>query len=151
MPTIYFEVFRNFSGNYVGAVLNGGKEMIKGIGVDNVDVRRIARTLQQYGERFEQKIFTPEEIVYCRWSPERTAERYAARFAAKEAFAKAIGTGVRLGFRWREVSVGKEKTGRPILYLSGGMAERYGHLRSHISLSHTDDMAIAMIVLEEEL
>ena len=123
--------------------------MIIGIGVDNVDVRRIAATLEQYGEQFEQKIFTPEEIVYCRWTPERSAERYAARFAAKEAFAKAIGTGIRMGFRWKEVSVGKEKTGRPVLHLSGRMAERYGHLRHHISLSHTDEMAIAKVILEE--
>ena len=122
--------------------------MIFGVGIDNVDVKRIAKTLEQYGERFEQKIFTPEEIAYCRWTPERSAERYAARFAAKEAFAKAIGTGVRMGFRWKEVSVGKESTGRPILHLSGGMAERYGHLSCHISLSHTDEMAMAYIVLE---
>ncbi len=119
--------------------------MIAGIGVDNVDVRRIARTLEQYGEQFEKKIFTPQEI----WRPERTAERYAARFAAKEAFAKAIGTGIRMGFRWREVSVGKERSGRPFLLLSGRTAERYGMLKAHLSLSHTDDMAVAMVVLEE--
>lgn len=123
--------------------------MIAGIGVDNVDVRRIARTLEEYGEQFEQKIFTPEEIAYCRWRPERTAERYAARFAAKEAFAKAIGTGIRMGFRWREVSVKKERSGRPILTLSGRTAERHGHLKAHLSLSHTDEMAVAMVVLEE--
>lgn len=122
--------------------------MIYGIGVDNVDVRRIKGTLEEYGEQFERKIFTPEEIRYCRWTPERTAERYAARFATREAFAKAIGTGIRMGFRWREVSVVKERTGRPILRLTGGMEERYGHLRAHLSLSHTDDMAIAMVVLE---
>ncbi len=123
--------------------------MIRGIGVDNVDVGRIARTLEQYGERFERKIFTQEEIIYCRWTPERTAERYAARFAAKEAFAKAIGTGIRMGFRWKDVSVGKERSGRPVLLLSGGMAERYGDLRLHLSLSHTDETAVAMVVLEE--
>ncbi|MCE2504119.1 MAG: holo-ACP synthase [Chlorobi bacterium] len=123
--------------------------MIVGVGVDNVDVKRIAKTLERYGERFEQKVFTPEEIIYCRWIPGRSAERYAARFAAKEAFAKAIGTGIRLGFRWREVYVGKEPSGRPVLHLSGGMAERYGHLICHISLSHTDNMAMAYVVLEE--
>lgn len=123
--------------------------MIAGIGVDNVDVRRVARTLETYGERFERKIFTDSEIAYCRWSPQRTAERYAARFAAKEAFAKAIGTGIRMGFRWREISVAKERSGRPILTLSGRMLERFGHLRISLSLSHTDDMAIAMVVIEE--
>lgn len=122
--------------------------MIVGIGVDNVDVRRIARSLELYGERFEQKIYTPQEIYYCRYTPSRTAERYAARFAAREAFAKAIGTGIRMGFRWKEVSVAKERTGRPLLQLSGGMAERYGDCTLHLSLSHTDDMAVAMVVLE---
>ncbi len=122
--------------------------MIEGIGVDNVDVRRIANTLEQYGERFERKIYTPEEITYCRYTPSRSAERYAARFAAKEAFAKAIGTGVRMGFRWREVSVSKERSGRPRLRLSGAMLQRYGHLTLHLSLSHTNEMAIAMVTLE---
>lgn len=124
--------------------------MIAGIGVDNVDIRRIAASLEQYGEQFENKIFTPEEIAYCRWTPSRTAERYAGRFAAREAFAKAIGTGIRMGFRWKEVSVAKERSGRPRLVLTGGMAERYGHLDIHLSLSHTDDMAIAMVVLSDE-
>lgn len=124
--------------------------MIDGIGVDNVKVSRIALTLETYGERFERKIFTEEEIRYCRYTPRRSAERYAARFAAKEAFAKAIGTGVRMGFRWREVSVAKERSGRPRLHLEGEMLRRYGDLRLHISLSHTDEMAIAMVVLESE-
>ncbi len=124
--------------------------MIVGIGVDNVDIQRIAATLEQYGEQFEKKIFTPEEIAYCRWTPSRTAERYAARFAAREAFAKAIGTGIRMGFRWQEVSVSKERSGRPLLRLSGRTAERYGHLHVHVSLSHTNEMAVAMVVLEEK-
>lgn len=123
--------------------------MIVGIGVDMTDVARIAATLENYGERFERKVFSAQEIAYCRWTPNRTAERYAARFAAKEAFAKAIGTGIRLGFRWQEVGVGKERTGKPILLLAGGMKERYGHLRLHLSLTHTDATATAFVVLEE--
>lgn len=123
--------------------------MIAGIGVDNVEVARIARSLELYGERFERKIFSDREIAYCRLTPSRTAERYAARFAAREAFAKAIGTGIRMGFRWREVTVTKEPTGRPILRLHGRTAERYGHLRLHLSLSHTTTTAVALVLLED--
>ncbi len=122
--------------------------MIIGVGIDNVDVDRIARALAQYGERFERKIFSDREIAYCRLTPSRTAERYAARFAAREAFAKAIGTGIRMGFRWKEVTVAKEPTGRPILHLLGTMHERYGHLNAHLSLSHTDSIATALVILE---
>ena len=122
--------------------------MIAGIGIDNVEVGRIERALAQYGERFERKIFSDQEIAYCRLTPSRAAERYAARFAAREAFAKAIGTGVRMGFRWKEVTVAKERSGRPVLHLLGTMRERYGHLNSHLSLSHTDSTAVALVILE---
>jgi holo-[acyl-carrier protein] synthase len=122
--------------------------MIAGIGVDNVQVVRIERALAQYGERFERKIFSDQEISYCRMTPTRAAERYAARFAAREAFAKAIGTGIRMGFRWKEVTVEKEGSGRPVIRLHGTMRERYGHLNSHLSLSHTGSMAVAIVILE---
>ncbi len=123
--------------------------MIAGVGIDNVDVARIQRMLEEYGEQFEQRVFTTDEIRYCRWNKKRMAERYAARFAAKEAFSKAIGTGVRMGFSWREVFVVKERSGKPSLQLSGKMAERYGHFRMNLSLSHTDDTAMAIVILEE--
>lgn len=131
-----------------GPLASGLPGTIAGIGVDIVEIDRIAGTLERYGERFERKVFTEREIRYCRYTPRRTAERYAARFAAREAFAKAIGTGIRNGFRWREVAVGKEPTGRPYLLLTGRTAERYGSLRFHLSLSHTDNTAIAIVIAE---
>ena len=123
--------------------------LIAGIGVDIVKIERIARSLELYGERFEKKIFTNEEIAYCRLTPTRSAERYAARFAAREAFAKAIGTGIRNGFRWKEVSVKKEASGRPTIHLSGRTAERYSNRFFHLSISHTTTDAIAMVVAEK--
>lgn len=122
--------------------------IITGIGVDIVEIDRIAGTLARYGERFERKIFTEREIAYCRLTPSRTAERYAARFAAREAFAKAIGTGIRNGFRWREVAVAKERSGRPLLQLGGATAARFPDLVFHLSLSHSQKDAIAMVVAE---
>ena len=122
--------------------------MIVGTGIDMADVARIAETLERYGERFERRVFSEQEIAYCRRTPSRTAERYAARFAAKEAFAKAIGTGIRMGFRWRDVIVAKERSGRPRLQLEGEMRMRYGHLHSHLTLTHTDTTATAMVILE---
>jgi holo-[acyl-carrier protein] synthase len=122
--------------------------MIAGIGTDIADISRIAEVLEEYGEQFERRVFSEEEIAYCRWSPRRRAERYAARFAAKEAFSKAIGTGIRGGFRWREIVVRKHPSGAPMLELRGSMAERYRGLRLHLSLTHTDTMAMAVVVLE---
>jgi holo-[acyl-carrier protein] synthase len=124
--------------------------MIAGIGTDLMEVDRIAESLRVYGEQFERRVFSPEEIAYCRMTPRRSAERYAARFAAKEAFSKAVGIGARSGFRWREVVVAKRMSGAPVLELRGSMAERFGHLKFHLSLTHTDTLAMAVVVVENE-
>lgn len=123
--------------------------MIVGIGTDLAEIDRIAAALERYGEQFERRVFSPEEIAYCRMTPRRSAERYAARFAAKEAFSKAVGIGIRSGFRWREIVVAKHFSGAPTLTLHGGMAERFGHLRLHLSLTHTDSLAMAVVIAEE--
>jgi holo-[acyl-carrier protein] synthase len=122
--------------------------MIVGTGVDLAEIARVERLLEEYGEQFERKVFTPEEIAYCRRFQYRKGEHYAARFSAKEAFSKAIGTGIRMGFRWQEVGVTRRPGGRPEIRLSGAMAERYGDLTIHLSLSHSETLAIAMVVLE---
>ncbi|MBC8146115.1 MAG: holo-ACP synthase, partial [bacterium] len=80
----------------------------------------------------------------------RVAEHFAARFAAKEAFSKAVGTGVRMGFRWREVGVTRRPGGPPQIALSGAMQNRYGHLRMHLTISHSGPLAIAVVVLEDD-
>ncbi len=74
---------------------------------------------------------------------------YAARFAAKESFSKAIGTGITKGFKFKEFGIENEPSGKPNCVLSGGALEKYGHLKFHVSLSHTDNNAVAFIVLEE--
>jgi holo-[acyl-carrier protein] synthase len=122
--------------------------MIVGTGVDITEISRVQRLLDTYGEQFEQKVFTEEEIWYCRRFKHNQAEHYAVRFAAKEAFSKAIGTGIRMGFRWQEVGVSRRMGGPPRIVLAGRMAERYGDLTIHLSLSHSGDVAIAMVIAE---
>jgi len=125
---------------------------IVGIGIDLVEVARIAASIERFGDRFLKRVFTENEIRYCR-SKHNFAERFAARFAAKEAALKAIGTGWRGGVAWVEVEVRREPGGRPTLYYSGRAAEyaaRLGVKTTSLSLSHTAEHAIAQVILEGE-
>ena len=124
--------------------------MIVGTGVDIAEVPRIREAVARFGERFLKRVFTPEEIRYCT-SKANTEERLAARFAAKEAAMKAIGTGLRHGVTWQDVEVVRQLGGRPGLRLTGKAAEfaaALGCQRIHLSLSHTEDQAIAHVILE---
>lgn len=123
--------------------------MITGIGADITEVERIRRALETYGEQFERKIFTEEEIAYCRRTPRRMAERYAARFAAKEAFAKALGTGISRGIGWKDIGVRRLPGGRPFIVLRGRAAEMCAGMASHLSITHTDSTAMATVILEK--
>ena len=122
--------------------------MIVGTGIDVAEVDRVERLLAEYGAHFEEKVFTAEEIRYCRSFAATAGEHYAVRFAAKEAFSKAIGTGIRMGFRWTEVGVVRGIGGAPGIRLSGGLQERFGALRLHLSLTHSGNVAVAMVILE---
>jgi holo-[acyl-carrier protein] synthase len=124
--------------------------MITGTGVDIVEVPRIQQTLQRFGERFLNRVFTPGEVRYCT-SKTNVAERLAARFAAKEAGMKAIGTGLRDGITWHDFEVVRQPGGRPALQLTGRAAEiaaSLGCKRIHLSLTHTAEHAIAQVILE---
>lgn len=123
--------------------------MIKGIGIDIVEVERIREAIEKYRDRFRDKIFTEEEIMYSMEFKGKEYVHLAARFAVKEAFSKAIGTGITQGFRFREISVRNLPSGEPILILSGNMREKYGKYQFHISISHTDSNAVAVVVMEE--
>ena len=126
--------------------------MIVGTGVDISEVSRIAATVKRFGDRFLQRVFTPAEVRYC-MGKTNAAERLAARFAAKEAGMKAIGTGLRHGVTWQDVEVLRLPGQRPILKFNGKGAEfadRLGCKRTHLSLSHTKEQAIAYVILEGE-
>lgn len=124
--------------------------MVVGLGTDIIEIARIAQSIDRYGERFVQRIFTADEIAYCR-RKKSAAESFAARFAAKEAAAKALGTGISRGVSWLEIEVTREPGGRPLLALSGRAAERareLGVVRASLSLTHTREMAMAVVVME---
>ena len=123
---------------------------IIGTGVDLAEVDRIARSLETYGARFRERIFTAAEVAYCERFRNR-AERYAARFAAKEAGMKALGTGWRRGIRWVDLEVVRLPGGRPTLVFSGEaaqIAERMGVRHVALSLTHTASLAMAQVILE---
>ena len=124
--------------------------MVIGVGTDVIEIARIAHSIDRFGDRFLARVFTPREIAYCQ-RKKNAAESFAARFAAKEAGAKALGTGISRGVGWLELEVAREPGGRPTLQLSGRAAERARSLGvAHISLSltHSRDVALAVVVME---
>jgi len=125
--------------------------MIIGIGVDIVDIRRVRGILERQGERFVRRVFTDAERDYCRAHRDPSAY-FAARFAAKEALFKALGTGWAQGVTWRDAEVEREESGAPRLKLNGRaqkLARELGARAVHISLSHSEEAAIAVVILEK--
>lgn len=121
--------------------------MILGIGSDLIDIRRIEKTLERFGDRFTNRVFTQIEQAKSDRRQERPAS-YAKRFAAKEACCKALGTGIRMGVAWREMGVVNLPSGKPTVALTGGAAERLKAMTPHgfrarIDLTITDDYPLA--------
>lgn len=126
--------------------------MIVGTGIDITEIGRIRNSLERFGERFLQHIYTPGEIAYCQARKLRAAESYAARFAAKEAAAKALGTGIGRGVMWKEIEVLRQPGHAPTLRLSGRAAEwavQLGVKHISLSLTHTSQIAMAMVSMED--
>lgn len=125
--------------------------MIYGIGVDIVEVDRIRRGLDRFGQRLARRILSDSEYVefYSRQNP---ILFLATRFAAKEAFAKALGTGLKGGLRLRDISVRHDPSGRPILEYTAQASEllrKFDIGRSHLSLAHERKYALAFVALEK--
>jgi holo-[acyl-carrier protein] synthase len=127
--------------------------MILGVGNDLIDIRRIEKTIERYGERFLARVFTDTERQKSDRRRARAAS-YAKRFAAKEACAKALGTGLRKGVYWRDMGVVNLRSGRPTMVLTGGAAEQLrritpGGSEARIDITLTDDfpLAQAMVVI----
>ena len=125
--------------------------MIIGIGNDIIDIRRVERTIERYGERFLVRVFTETERLKSDGRTARAAS-YAKRFAAKEACAKALGTGFRQGVFWRDMGVVNLPSGRPTLELTGGAAMALAQLTPdghevRIDLSITDDFPTAQAIV----
>lgn len=123
---------------------------VRGIGIDVCKVERISESLQRFGERMERRLFTPDELAYCRGFKD-PIPHLAARFAAKEAASKALGTGIAGGIGWTQIEVVQPGGRQPSLRLSGAALERFhaiGATTSHVSLSHDGGLGVACVVLE---
>ncbi|MDE3199339.1 MAG: holo-ACP synthase [Acidobacteriota bacterium] len=125
--------------------------MIVGSGIDLVEIHRIRKSWERYGQRFLDRIYTPAEQAYC-LRKRNAAESLAARFAAKEAGAKALGTGISRGVSWLEIEVIREPGERPSIRFHGRAADRAAHLgavHSALSITHTGSLAMANVLLED--
>ena len=124
--------------------------MIKGIGVDIIEISRIQEAVKKHGESFLKKVFTEKEINYCRRRKALRFPELAVRFAAKEAYSKAIGTGIvgfgrnNRGIKWTEIEVHNNAQGKPLLSIKGKISKKI-----HISLSHSNNYAVASVYVEE--
>ncbi len=127
--------------------------MILGLGSDLIDIRRIEKTIARFGDRFLDRVFTPEERARSDRRANRV-ESYAKRFAAKEACSKALGTGFRNGVHWRDLGVVNLPGGRPTLVLTGGALERLKMMtpagmaaRIDVTLSDEPPIAQALVII----
>ncbi len=121
-----------------------------GVGIDIIEVARIAASYEKFGERFVNRILLPDEIAYC-LSNKNPAPFLAARFAAKEAISKAFGTGIGAQLGWQDMEIRRKKSGEPFVVLHGkGMVlfALRGAKQLLVSLSHTQNYAAATAVLE---
>jgi holo-[acyl-carrier protein] synthase len=128
--------------------------MIVGIGSDIIDIRRIEKTLERFGERFIGRVFTDIERAKSERRRERAAS-YAKRFAAKEACAKALGTGLNAGVFWRDMGVVNLPSGKPTMALTGGAAARLTSMMPagtlaiiHVTITDEWPMAQAYVIIE---
>lgn len=124
--------------------------MIIGVGIDIVDAGRISALLNKHGERFQQRVFTREEILYCRRMRDPSLH-FSARFAAKEAAAKALGTGFSKGIRFIDIEVSHTGGTPKILFHNRArrIADDLGVSSAHVSISHEHLMAVAIVILEK--
>ena len=127
--------------------------IILGLGTDLIDIRRIEKTLERYGDKFTQRCFTPVERAKSERRSLRAAS-YAKRYAAKEACSKALGTGFRAGVFWRDIGVVNLPTGQPTLQLTGGAKARLDALtppgmiaQIHLTLTDEPPLAEAMVMI----
>lgn len=125
--------------------------MVLGLGTDLIEIERVQASMDRFGERFLDRVFTEGEIAYC-MRKKQSAESFAARFAAKEAGAKALGTGISRGVSWKEIEVRREIGQRPTLHFSGRaqeLANAMGVRRVQLSLSHSRTLAMAVALVED--
>ncbi len=123
--------------------------MIKGVGIDLIEIERIKSAVEKYGDNFLVRVYTPHEINYCRGLKSYRYPELSVRFAAKEAYSKALGIGIagfgriNHGIKWTDVEVVNDQKGKPMISSLGEVLAKV-----HISLSHSRDYAIASVYVE---
>ena len=124
---------------------------VVGIGMDLVEIRRIERSFQRFGESFAARVLSPAELACLPKSAVRRTEFLAGRFAAKEASVKALGTGFADGVSFADIEILPNQAGAPQMHLTGraaDLARSLGVARLHVTLTHTDSVAAAVVVME---
>lgn len=124
--------------------------LIVGCGIDLVEIDRIEKIIKRWGDNFTFRIFTPLERKYCEKKKNNKYLSYAGRFAAKEALLKALGLGLR-GANWKEIEVNNNELGQPIIKIGGKLNEialKEGVSKYFLTISHTEDYALAEVILE---
>jgi holo-[acyl-carrier protein] synthase len=116
------------------------------VGIDITEVKRIECVIKKWGHRFIERVFCPGEIELCQ-SMRKSSVCFAARFAVKEAFSKALGTGIRK-LSWKDIEVAHKKSGKPYLIIRGKSKELLGNRSSDVSISDTDNLATAIVIIE---
>ncbi|HEV8133003.1 MAG TPA: holo-ACP synthase [Acidobacteriota bacterium] len=122
--------------------------MIRAVGIDVIEIKRVEESLRRFGPRFRRRVFTDQECRYCD-SHSEAHIHYAARFAAKEAMMKALGTGWGQGVEWRQIEVISRDGQPPKVALTGRASQLCRSARVHLSLSHSRSIAAAVVVLED--
>lgn len=120
--------------------------MIKGIGIDIVEVSRIRNLICKYGDKFFNRILNENEILYCKKFPNPEVH-FAGRYASKEAYSKSIGTGLSKDFRWKDIEILNDERGKP--YISHLTENQYSKFHFEISISHTKDYGCAVVICED--
>lgn len=124
--------------------------MIRGVGIDIIEISRIRGDIETLGPRFTEKLFTGGEIQYCT-AKANPHQHFAARFAAKEAVSKALATGWAGEFRWKDVEVINDPSGRPGIVLHGPLHDALGNATVHLSLSHSEAHVVAVAIIEDHM
>ena len=127
--------------------------MIFGMGVDVIEIDRIKKELEKYGDKLNGTLFTDEEVRYCikGKSINRQAQCFAGRFTAKEAFLKALGTGLRDGIQWKDIEIKNDDLGAPSIHLKGKAKEVVDQNKIDnilLSISHSRTTAVSSVILE---
>lgn len=121
--------------------------MIHGIGTDIIEVKRIDESIERFGQRFLDRIFSLDEQAYCLHHKD-ASRHFAGRFAAKEAIVKALGTGFRDGIGWLDIEITNDHHGKPVAQLSVKLKETFDSPLIHLSISHGRDYATAFAICE---